>query len=153
MCQSVLESKTNYSPYLNCDHFYLKKQRHIWLSICEKIRFFLEERDGNMWLKGIPDVISNLKCTDISLKTKKWYFTIVVKCSYGKEQLFCWRKIITPRIHKTKLKFWSQLVQSPSSWCWPPELMDWTENKDLYNSAAAFVVTSVYKLSANDGFI
>lgn len=31
--------------------------------------------------------------------------------------------------------------------------MDWTENKDLYNSAAAFVVTSVYKLSANDGFI
>lgn len=92
MCQSALESKTNYSPYLNCDHFYFKKQRHIWLSICEKIRFFLEERDGNMWLKGIPDVISNLKCTDISLKTKKWYFTIVVKCSYGKEQLFCWRK-------------------------------------------------------------
>lgn len=92
MCQSVLESKTNYRLYLNCDHFYFKKQRHIWLSICEKIRFFLEERDGNMWLKGIPDVISNLKCTDISLKTKKWYFTIVVKCSYGKEQLFCWRK-------------------------------------------------------------
>lgn len=92
MCQSALESKTNYSPYLNCDNFYFKKQRHIWLSICEKIRFFLEERDGNMWLKGIPDVISNLKCTDISLKTKKWYFTIVVKCSYGKEQLFCWRK-------------------------------------------------------------
>lgn len=51
--------------------FILKNRDIFGYLFVKKIRFFLEERDGNMWLKGILDVILNLKCIDIFLKIKK----------------------------------------------------------------------------------